>query len=625
LAQACSSLLGPQSLQALCRLGWSGLGQKVTMGVIGKLAFWRKSGKRSQTSTTAVEPFNAEAEEPLTKKTPPALEEVEVPSSASTSSCQAANPQEFEESPKSIASSSIQSAPVRGPPEQPSPVHSISSPVQTKQPTLQTLQACTAADVAAEAGEAELEAEMRPRDVTAGRESFVAKLPADEQDAVVSFDVTVEQVFSSVTQAFGPMISSSLQSPKWDKRAQALKAVGTMLRGLDLQGMAPPGSTGVLGKGLRLRDRVCCWRTCCQLLHHVLRDKVMPVRLAAHELYIDAFSNSEGLVSQAEVHFAIGVLLEHMLDRLGDSNLRLHESARKCVLFSAEHAGLLGLDELLAKLRQRLQPAGRAGDRAKVHHGVLDAVNLLLQHFPGRRSCRHSGLDEDEDEADDVSNAPSASWTSDDIAPFIIAGMDDNLGQRTRSTAVALAVTVYQTFGMEAMQPLFAGLRPAKQALLKQKFEEIEGLDLDDEDDGTEEDRTRDFSDLMICGSAVKICRPPPLPGSVHEHGDDEEMLMDGILEEAGMVFNGTGIMEEGFGYDNRSLRPVPGLRTTLLEEEEYEALKELEAEHKLLEEELLNIGIDLHGIDEQEALLVDCLEQSKGPMASTEVPIEVC
>lgn len=586
------------------------------MGVIGKLAFWRKSGKKSQTSTTIVEPFNAEAEKPL-KKSPPALEEAEVPSSASTTS-QAANPREFEESPKSIASSSIRSAPLREPQEQPAPVHS--PPAQAKQATPQ---ACAAADVAAEEGEAELEGELKPAAVAAGRKSFVAKLPAEEQDVAVTFDVPVEQVFASVAQAFGPMISSSLQSPKWDKRAQALKAVGTMLRGLDLQGMAPPGSTGVLGKGLRLRDRVCCWRTCCQLLHHVLCDKVMPVRLAAHELFLDAFSNSEGLVTQAEVHYAIGVLLEHLLDRLGDSNLRLHESARKCVLFSAEHAGLLGLDELLAKLRRRLQAAS-AKERAKVHHGVLDAVNLLLQHFPGRRSCRHIGLDDDDDEAEDVSNAPSASWTSDDIAPFIVAGMDDNLGQRTRNTAVALAITVYQTFGMEAMQPLFAGLRPAKQALLKQKFEEAEGLDPDDEDDGTE-DRTQDFSDLIICGSAVKICRPAPLPGAVDVEMDDEEMFMDGILEDAGMVFNGTGIVEEGFGYDNRSLRPVPGLRTTLLEEEEYEALQELEAEHKLLEEELLNIGVDLHGIDEQEALLVDCLEHAKRPMASNEVPIEVC
>lgn len=603
------------------------------MGVIGKLAFWRKSSKKSKTTETPVEPFDPPEAEPLSKKIPAALEDVDVPSSASTS-LQASNPQEFEatfeESPKSTGSSIHEIRGAKTPsPARLSPVQQ--SPKQTQTPLQQSPvqrgqsppQIGTAADAAPEAGEAELGAEVRP---VARQESFAADLPTDDQDAAVDLDVPLEQVFASVGQAFGSMISSSLQSPKWDKRAQALKAVGTMLRGLDLQGPAKPGSTGVLGKGLRLRDRVVCWRTCCQLLNHCLRDKVMPVRLAAHELFLDAFSVSEGLVAQAEVHYAITILIEHLLDRLGDSNLRLHESARKCVLFSAEHPGLLGLGAVLSKLRLRLEAKGKAGDRAKVYHGVLDAVNLLLQHFPGRRNDRHAGIADDEDEAEDLANEPSASWTQDDIAPFIVAGMDDNLGARPRNTAVALAVTVYQTFGMEAMQPLLAGLRPAKQALLKQKFEEVEELGPDDGDSSTGEDRTKDFSDLVICGNAVKLCRQPQLPGAVCSgEGDDEEMIMDCILEETGMVFNGAGITQEGFGLDARSLRAAPGgLRTHLLGEER-EALSELEEEHRLLEEELLNIGIDLGGIDEQEALLVDCMHNAHGPVRSTEMSIEVC
>merc|ERR1719188_1544104 len=116
----------------------------------------------------------------------------------------------------------------------------------------------------------------------------------------------------------------------------------------------------------------------------------MPVRLASFELFNDTFGNIDGVVPKDEIQFALSVLIEHILDRLGDSNLRLHESARRCVLLVAERPDLLGLGGTLAVLRRRLEEKtgakAKAGDRPKVHFGVLDAVGVLLQHFPGRRS-----------------------------------------------------------------------------------------------------------------------------------------------------------------------------------------------------------------------------------------------
>jgi len=247
-----------------------------------------------------------------------------------------------------------------------------------------------------------------------------------------------------------------------------------------------------------------------------------------------------------------------------------------------------------------------------VHFGILDTVNFLLQHFPGSRGNCH--IDEDLDDEADALPAPEDSWTQHDIAPFIFAGMDDSLGHRVRNSAVALAVTVYQTFGMEAMRPILAELRPAKQALLKQKFEEFEGFDPHEEEDDGEicDVRPADLEGLIVCGNAIKppsasVAAPMPrLPGCANEEFD--EALMDGILEDTGMVFNGTGIMGEAMRSTARSTIRLPpgylesefGLSGLDLDEEDYH----------FMEEELMHLGLaDMEGLEEQQALLMSLQE----------------
>lgn len=413
-----------------------------------------------------------------------------------------------------------------------------------------------------------------------------------ESEDCVSFRATLEHIRAGVSEAFGQMIGSSLQSTKWDKRSQALKAITQVLKGLDLQGVPPPGSTGVLGMGLELRDRTRCWRLSCQLLNHVMRDKVMPVRLAALELFQDTFANTPD-VEPDEARYAAGVLVEHLINGVGDSNLRLHEAARRCILFAAERPGLLGLGCVLDKLKAKLDACPKGGERNKIHFGVLDTVAVLLEHFPGRRvnadkspiSPKSLNSEDDDLDDDDDDQTCGDSWTAEDISPFIIAGMvEDSLGPRVRNSAVALAGTVFSTFGMDAMQPLFKSLRPAKVTLLKQKFKELEEdqipQDEDDEDDGGEADVRPDLDNLLICGSAMRPAPIPGVPAATLPGAMGEEDIMDGILEETGMVFSGAGIVHEG--------RPV-----------------EDELEDALLEEELLGMGLDdLEDLDEQQALL---------------------
>lgn len=474
------------------------------------------------------------------------------------------------------------------------------------------------------------------------------------QSLLPNFEVPLEQVHASVGEAFGPTVAASLQSSKWDKRVQALKAISAVLKGQDIEGMAKPGSTGVLGKGLNKGDRGRGWKVAVQLLHHFMKDKVMPVRLAAYELFSDVFTSVVG-IPKTDVHGALQTLVDRLLCGLGDSNCRVHEGARKNVLLAAEGYNLLGLSAVLAKLRAktaeqqvvhgktsmsggRITTASKGtNDRAKTIFGVLDCVNLLLQHFPGRRAG--------EEQEDDEEDADEDSWTQKCIAPFIIAGLDDSLGLRVRGSALDLAVTAYQTLGGDAMEPLLAKLRPAKQQLLKQRFKESE------EDDGEESIEIVDgqwgsipegqpqeggaFADLVICGTAVKPLPigqrsyVAPLPGCLceedeEEHEVDEEYLMDGILEETGAAFSSTGMMMQEFTQAQQAMRAglMDGFDEYMVvegeEEEEEDAgepqvgigrvpsslqheLQALEQDHWMLETELVNMGVN---IDEQEALL---------------------
>lgn len=364
----------------------------------------------------------------------------------------------------------------------------------------------------------------------------------------LNFDAKPEHTYLGITKEFGHMIGSSLQSNKWDRRCQALKSMLQVLKGLDLEGMAPPGSTGVLGS-LRPRDPVKRWRLTCQLLHHVIRDKVMPVRLAALDLYQQAFSDLE-CFEKAEVVYASGVLVEHLIDRSGDSNVRLHEAARRCLIFTAEKPRL-GPKSVLDRLREKLNACPKGGERAKVHFGVLDTVSALLEHF-------NQEVDVNE------------SYSAEELAPFILVGLEDSAGSRVRTCAVQLAGRLYATHGPEVMEPILQKLRPAKQALLRSKFQEIDEDGAPDEDDAEEGEERPDLDGFLIGHAPVAAHELDHSPSS-------EESLMDGILEDVGLVFQGQGIIHEDL---------------------------DKELDDSWLEEELLGFCVESPGVDEQQALM---------------------
>eukprot|EP00933_Yihiella_yeosuensis_P007838 TRINITY_DN113021_c0_g1_i1.p1 TRINITY_DN113021_c0_g1~~TRINITY_DN113021_c0_g1_i1.p1 ORF type:complete len:578 (-),score=136.47 TRINITY_DN113021_c0_g1_i1:188-1921(-) len=573
------------------------------MGLISKLSFWKRS------KASAVEPFQAPEDEihhtiQVTKGSPVGNIKIGLTASSSPS------PKATVAANEVVASNDeVRISPAT------SPKLSLSSPTRSSPKAVAAfapigesdLRSACAADTAPDPELIEVlkgnvaAKPLKPLNFAdRGLREAATRTPSPEcpniEEDCLNFDAPLDKTIEGVSEAFGKMIASSLQASKWDKRSQALKSITTVLRGLDLRGMAPPGSTGVLGKGLKLRDRTRCWRLSCQLLNHLIRDKVMPVRLAALDLFIDTFTNAEDVVEPAEVRYAAGVLVEHIIATLGDSNLRLHEGARKCVFFAADKPGMLGLGIVLNKLRSRLDKAPKGAERTKAHFGVLDTVSVLLENFPARRVDKNAENDLDNELEDVEKHCTSTdSWVADDVAPFIVLGMDDSAGTRVRNAAVALAVTTFQNSGMEAMEPMLKTLRPAKQTLLKQKFAEVEQevhpMDMED-DDGDEGEARPDLDGFLVCGAAIRT----PIASSGHvgfslpgmPGADDEDTFMDGILEEAGMVFSSAaeGQMQSprfGSGDD-----------------------EDMADDDFLLEQELAKLGLDdIEELDEQQALMM--------------------
>ncbi|CAJ1423293.1 unnamed protein product, partial [Effrenium voratum] len=358
---------------------------------------------------------------------------------------------------------------------------------------------------------------------------------------------------------FGEEVASSLQSTKWDKRLRSLQSISSMLAGRDLEG----------GKTTKSRTEdfweVPAWRASCLVLHQVLRDKVIPVNLAALELFRDTFEDLDE--AEPEVRHAVGVLIDQVTSRLGDSNVRLHEAARRDVVFAAR---LLGLPDLLRRLRSRLEEA-KGNERNKVHFGVLDTVSALLRAESG--------------------------WAVEDITGFITLGLEETSGPRIRKAAISLAETVYRLRGAESAEVLFANLRSAKRNLLRQRFEEV-----DEEQRSEEGGEERPDLDDFLCAAPIRALASASasaaLPGAVPQ--GEEESLMDGILEETGLVFQGAGIANERRGRKSVSFCQFPD--------------DVVEVEHAvdedLLEHEASSLG--LTDLEDEEAILREILMDSE-------------
>jgi hypothetical protein len=344
------------------------------------------------------------------------------------------------------------------------------------------------------------------------------------EDARVCFDLSVEEVMEEVNATFGQM-AASLSSNKWDRRVKALKGVGTALRGNNISRSRSLCShtysdcPSVQSESRGVRD-VQCFRAACLLLHVTLRDKVLPVIFAAHELFRVTFQHAFA-VSDDEAAFAMDEILQVLVAKLGDPNIRLHESAAACVAFAAEQP-FFGLSLVLKRLEAHLnQQRVRGAQLGRMQMCILDTVGNLIRQFPGRR-LSECGVH------------PAKEWTVTSVKPFFTCGAlaEGVTGFRAQQSALGLAITVCQSLGRSSLKPLLADLPAATRACVRERVD-AENLE-DDSDEGDVMDMTFDVG-LCIQGTKVLKSLGPAMSGN-------EDCLMDEILEETGFVFYGCDI-----------------------------------------------------------------------------------
>lgn len=388
--------------------------------------------------------------------------------------------------------------------------------------------------------DAEVNCEQTPCTPCAANEGEgIAELPA------ASLDIPLEEVLTLAVEAFG-QIATSLSSPKWDRRVQALKGVGTVLRCQDMEGSKDPGASLSIRSGSQPKwhhDPARCFRAACLVLHIAMKDKVLPVLFAAHELYRFTFEYGTNAAPEVDAQGTMNVLLQHLLIKLGELNIRLHESARAGVAFSAS-CSFFGLGRTLSRLREHVADKSNARglQRMRVHAGVLDTATHLLRKFPGRQ-------DGEGDESD-----ACASWTPADAAPFIQEGivLDELTGSRVQQAAVNLAVVVVETLGRAALDPYIKNLPEHAKELLASRLDELDDF-LEDGDHHDAADGDLPCPDgLCVLGVGI---RPAPMMGmSSPLTNHQEERFMDEILEEAGLVFEGQALKIPGKTKDNSVL-----------------------------------------------------------------------
>lgn len=354
-----------------------------------------------------------------------------------------------------------------------------------------------------------------------------------------SLDLPLEEVLKQATDAFG-QIATALSSTKWDRRVQALKGITTVLKGLDMKGAGlGHGEHGTGARGLQLRDHARCFKAACLILHIVMRDKVLPVLLAAHELYRVTFEHGRAAVSETEASFSAGALFPHILAKLGELNIRLHDSACDCVLYTAKQP-FFGVPLVLTRLLDVLEgrgphqaPALRGQQKVRVHYGVMQAVEMLIRTTP----ARHQGEGNQSDEM--------VTWTATDVYPFIVSGLqaDSVTGARIQQAAISLAINIYTTLGKAALLPILEQLSPAAKDILMSRLEE-EGEDVEDMDggDGDEEDCIELTGADSLCVMGVGLRPHQELSISKPNTTDGEEAFMDEILEDTGLVFDGKAL-----------------------------------------------------------------------------------
>jgi hypothetical protein len=265
-----------------------------------------------------------------------------------------------------------------------------------------------------------------------------------------------EEYARIVGETFGPRVLQSLTASKWDRKVDALKSISEVVK----QKLVQPSKLATAAEQQKINaSNAACFRAACLVLERSACDKILPVLLASHELIRGVFQQASNIIEEAELRRSLDTVLAHIWPKVGDSNIRLHDSAKSTIVFTAG-LNFYSVQVVLERLHALVSEKSRGHMRAKQISGVVDTACSLVERFPGTTSSNPE--------------SSMSMWTMEQISPFITSGLDDVVGPRTRMGAVKLAGAAFSKLGREAMNPLLESLRPAVRNLLLQKFEELE-------------------------------------------------------------------------------------------------------------------------------------------------------
>jgi len=310
-------------------------------------------------------------------------------------------------------------------------------------------------------------------------------------------------------EAFGLMIASSLTSPKWDRRAEAIKGIESMIKSHSLAAQSRVNEQQQVVVAVRLLELVLC-------------DKIWPVFAASLGLYKAILAHSSSLSDENRGR-VFDLLLPLIALRLGDTNARIHDAAAHAILASAEtEDGAAACIRVLCESvrTEREQALGKTTKAFSARlTGCLDAFLRILRE---RGACTEEAADQ--------------------IIPSLQLAVEHSK-EKVRSLGLDIIVEFCQA-GLED------NVRP--RVTMRQAVDEALVARLGEMEEGDGEELVGDFCIVGTKAPIVGLVQEVQKPELDFE--DAEEAFMDDILDATGVAFMKSDQVHDDLNHTQQSV-----------------------------------------------------------------------
>merc|ERR1712224_486391 len=111
----------------------------------------------------------------------------------------------------------------------------------------------------------------------------------------------------------------------WDRKVEALKNINEVVK----RKLVQPSKLATETEKKKINDNnTTCFHAACMVLERSACDKILPVLLASHELLRGVFQQAVNVIEEEELLESLNASLVQLWSKVGDSNIRLHDSAK---------------------------------------------------------------------------------------------------------------------------------------------------------------------------------------------------------------------------------------------------------------------------------------------------------